>query len=201
MPHDWRDSLRLAADLALLGVLMTIAALPVVTAGAAVGTGSAAIHRLIATGRWPTARECWSEFRGRLRPGLLAGPAVLAAVLLVALDVTALRRGAVPGGGPATAAVLLAAALGAGFAGMAAGLAGPRRTGAVRAARATVVERPAALAAATATVLVAAVLAALVHPVLVPVLAGYLLFALQVQLAWSRKASAVAANSGDRNRL
>ena len=115
MPHDWRDSLRLAADLALLGVLLTLAVLPVVTAGAAVGTASAAIHRLVTIGRWPTAAECWAEFRARLRPGLPAGPVVLAGVLLVALDVAALRRGTVPGGGPATAAVLLAAALGAGF--------------------------------------------------------------------------------------
>ena len=200
MPHDWRDSLRLAMDLALLGIVVTLAALPVVTAGAAVGAGSAAIHRLITTGRWPTAAECWASFRERLVPGLPAGPLVLVAVALVVADVAALRRGAVPGGGPVTAVVLLAAAAGAGFAGLAAGFAGLSATGAVRMARRAVADRPHALAAATGTILVAAVLAVFVHPALVPVLVGYVLFAMQAQL-FARKASAVAANSGESTTL
>jgi hypothetical protein len=44
MPHDWRDSLRLAADLALLGIVVTLLSLPLLTAGAAVATGSYAIR-------------------------------------------------------------------------------------------------------------------------------------------------------------
>ena len=89
MPHDWRDSLRLATDLALLGILVTLAALPLVTAGAAVATGSMSIHRLITIGRWATAAELWSSFRARLGPGLLAGPVVLGGAWLVIVDVAA----------------------------------------------------------------------------------------------------------------
>src|SRR5689334_21780708 len=99
MPHDWRDSLRLAADLALLGIVVTLLSLPLLTAGAAVAVGSYAIAHLIAHGRWPTAAELWAVFRRRLLPGLVAGPAVSAVVALVAVDVAALRRGVVPGGG------------------------------------------------------------------------------------------------------
>jgi hypothetical protein len=43
MRHSWRDSVAAAGDLALLGFLVTLAALPVVTAGAAVLTGSHAV--------------------------------------------------------------------------------------------------------------------------------------------------------------
>lgn len=182
MPHDWRDSLRLAADLALLGILVTLAALPVVTAGAAVGAGSAALVWLLTIGRWPTAAECWDSFRSRLVPGLLAGPVALAAAWLIGLDVMALRRGVVPGGTAMIVAVVLAAAVGTGFAALVAGLAGQSPTHAVRRAGALVAQRPAALAATTGVVLVAAALAAFVHPVLLPVLAGYALFAVHAVL-------------------
>ena len=182
MPHDWRDSLRFAADLALLGILVTLASLPVVTAGAALGVGSAALHRLLTIGRWPTAAECWADFRARLVPGLFAGPLVLAAGWLVAVDVAALRRGAVPGGAAVVAAVLLAAALGAGFAALVAGLAGSSQFGSARRAAALVAVQPQALAATTGVVLVAAALAAFVHPVLLPVLAGFALFAVHAVL-------------------
>ncbi|MBM2620983.1 hypothetical protein JIG36_36335 [Actinoplanes sp. LDG1-06] len=194
MPHDWRDSLRLAADLALLGILVTVGSLPIVTAGAAVGTGSMAVHRLLTIGRWPTAAECWASFRSRLVPGVWAGPLVLVAAWLIAVDVAALRRGAVPGGGVVVGAVLLAAALGAGFAAVVAGLSGAfpvrmeaapgaaARPGSIRRARALVAARPAALPAVTGVVLVAAMLAAFVHPALVPVLAGFALFAVHAVL-------------------
>ncbi|WP_127507496.1 hypothetical protein [Actinoplanes solisilvae] len=180
MRYDWRDTLRLAADLALLGILVTLASVPIVTAGAAFSAGSASLERLLTIGRWSTAAECWASFRTRLVPGALAGPLVLAAAWLVALDVIALRRGAVPGGTVMIAAVLLAAAAAAGFAALVAGLAaGP---GAVRRARALVALRPSALVATTGVVLIAAALAALVHPALLPVLVGYALFAVHVVL-------------------
>src|SRR5690242_18539744 len=125
MPYDWRDSLRLGADLALLGVLVTLACLPVLTAGAAVGAASPAVDRLLTIGRWSTAAEGWTDFRTRLVPGLWAGPLVLAALWLVAVDVAALRRGSVPGGSVMVAVVLVVAAAGAGFVALVAGLAGP----------------------------------------------------------------------------
>lgn len=182
MPHDWRDSLRLAADLALLGILVTLAALPVVTAGAAVGTGSAALHKLLTCGRWPTAAECWSLFRSSLARGWWAGPFVLVAAWLIAIDVAALNRGAVPGGRPLAAALLVLACLGAGYAAVVAGVSGGSQTHAVRRAAALATARPATLPATTGVVLLAVLLAALIHPVLVPVLAGYVLFAVHAVL-------------------
>lgn len=178
MPHDWRDSLRLAADLALLGIVVTLLSLPLVTAGAAVATGSHAIHHLTTEGRWPSFADCRQAFRARLVPGLVAGPAVAAAAVLIVLDVAGLRRGAVPGGGPALVAVLTAAALAAGYAGLVAVRAGARERGAARDALALALNRPLAAVAAAAVLAVAALLAVLIHPALVPVLAGYTLFAL-----------------------
>jgi hypothetical protein len=201
MPHDWRDSLRLAADLALLGIVVTLLSLPLVTAGAAVATGSHAVHHMTTKGRWPSFADCWAYFRARLAPGLIAGPAVLVATALVVVDVSGLRRGAVPGGGPALAAVLTATALAAGYVALTAVLAGipvrldeglgvrgagsptvpgVRRRGAAREALTLALNRPLAAVSASAVLAVVALLATLVHPALVPVLAGYALFALHV---------------------
>ncbi|HEX2297346.1 MAG TPA: hypothetical protein VHH34_02315, partial [Pseudonocardiaceae bacterium] len=63
MRHSWRDSVTTAADLALLGFLVTLAALPVVTAGAAVLTGSRAVAVFLREDRWPSAGECRAVFR------------------------------------------------------------------------------------------------------------------------------------------
>jgi len=177
MPYDWRDSLRLAADLALLGIVVTLLSLPLVTAGAAVATGSHAIHHLTTEGRWPSFADCRQAFRARLVPGLVAGPAVAVATVLIVLDVAGLRRGAVPGGGPALVAVLTAAALAAGYIGLVAVLAGARERRSAHEGGAAL-GRPLAAVAAAAVLAVAALLAMLVHPALVPVLAGYALFAL-----------------------
>jgi hypothetical protein len=179
-PKDWQNSLRLAADLAFLGIVVTLLSLPVLTAGAAVATGSAAVHELVHHGRWLSFADLWATFRRSLLPGLAAGPLVLAAVWLVALDVSALRRGAVPGGGALVAVVLAAAAAGAGFVGLVAVAAGRAGRGAVRRAWALATGLPVALPAAAGIVVLATVLALLVHPALVPVLAGYVLFALHV---------------------
>ena len=178
MTQDWRNSLRLAADLALLGIVVTLLSLPLVTAGAAVATGSYAIHHLTTEGRWPSFAECRQAFRARLGPGLIAGPAVLVATTLIALDVAALRRGAVPGGGPALIAVLTAAALSGGYVGLLAVLAGTRPRGTAREALTLAFSRPLSAVTAAAVLAVAALLAMFVHPALIPVLAGYALFAL-----------------------
>ena len=164
-------SFRTAGDLALLGILVTIGSLPVLTAGAAVATGSTAINFHLTHGRWPSAADLWQIFRARLVPGLIAGPSVLVAAWLIAVDVAALRRGAVPGGGPVLTLVLLAALLAAAWGALVA----------VRAGGAPVsVRRPAAVLAAAAVLGVAVILAVLIHPVLTPVLAGFVLFALHV---------------------
>ncbi|WP_433292553.1 hypothetical protein ACQP2F_28310 [Actinoplanes sp. CA-030573] len=185
MPHDWRESLRLAADLALLGIVVTLLSLPLLTAGAAVATGSHAIRHLIAHGRWPSLADCWAVFRRRLVPGLIAGPAVALGSALLLIDIAALRRGAVPGGGPVLTLVLAIGALAAGYVALVAVEAGTlppgtRRPGAARSAFALAWARPVVPLAAAGVLAVVAVLALLVHPALVPVLAGYALFALHV---------------------
>jgi uncharacterized membrane protein YesL len=177
---DWVNSLRLAADLALLGILVTLLSLPLLTAGAAVATGSAAIHHLVTEGRWPSLADLWRTFRRRLIPGLMAGPAVLAGSALLALDVAALRRGAVPGGTAALTVVLAVAVLAAGYAALVAVRSGIAGAGACRSALALATAHPAAAVAAASVLAVAGLLAVLIHPALVPVLAGYALFALHV---------------------
>jgi hypothetical protein len=180
MPYDWRNALRLAGDLALLGIVVTVLSLPLLTAGAAVGAGSTAIHHLLTEGRWLSLADSWQAFRRRLLTGLVAGPAVLVAAVLVSVDVTALRRGTVPGGTPALVAVLAVAAMAAGWAALVAVRAGVVERRAPRAALALALARPAAAVAAAGVLAVAAVLAVLVHPVLAAVLVGYALFALHV---------------------
>ncbi|MFI5938250.1 hypothetical protein [Actinoplanes sp. NPDC051494] len=176
--RGWRSTVSAAADLALLGVLVTGAALPLVTAGAAVTTGSAAVRHHLDHDAWPSLRFLWDTFRRSLLPGL-AGSALLAVVaLLVVAEVLAVRAGVVPGGWPLAAALLVTAGLAAGFAGLVV-VAAPEGTPWARAfslARA----RPGQLVAAAGVVVLVVFLVALVHPVLTPVLVGYGLFALHV---------------------
>jgi len=186
--HGWRDTVRSATDLALLGFLVTGAALPVVTAGAAIATGSAAIRHHLDHDAWPPARTSLRTFRRTLLPGLAVSAVVLLVAALMAADVLALRAGAVPGGPVLTVAVLVAAGLGAGFTGLLA-VAAPDRAPLVAAWR---LARPALLGSATAVVALTAVLATLVHPVLVPALLGYGLFALHVLTRRAARADGVA---------
>jgi hypothetical protein len=166
MKRDWRDTVRLAADLALLGMLVSAAVLPVVTAGAAVRTGSEAIGHYLEHDRWPTPASCWRTFGRSLLPGLGWTLAFAAGVALVIADLRALRDGRVPGGPPVMVLTAAAAAVALGYAGLA--LTGARTRG------------PRQIAAAAGVIALAAVLVLLVHPVLAPVLAGYTLFALHV---------------------
>jgi hypothetical protein len=192
MRRDWRETIALAADLALLGLLMVAAALPVVTAGAAVATGSAAVDRYLTDGGWPGFGFCWRVFRRSLLHGFGAALACAAAVALVVLDLQALRAGRVPGGLPLMAVTIAVAALAAGYGGLA--LAGARDRG------------PGVVVKAAGVIVLAVLLAVLVHPVLVPVLAGYTLFALHVLAQRAERLHAGAhgvgqgADAGDRDR-
>ncbi|MEV6300253.1 hypothetical protein AB0M02_12690 [Actinoplanes sp. NPDC051861] len=91
---DWRERLALATDLALIGVLVTVAALPVLTAPAAVTAGSAAVRHRYTDGGLPPARPLLRLYRRAILPGL---PVLLVAAVLLA-DLVALSRGWVPGG-------------------------------------------------------------------------------------------------------
>ncbi|RKN39648.1 hypothetical protein [Micromonospora endolithica] len=177
---DWRDVLTDATDLALLGVLLSVAALPVFTAGAAVATASAAVHDRLTTGGWPGARQTLSRFVRAVPAGVAVGALALAAFGLLALDVAALAAGRVPGGGPLLLVTVGAAAALAGWAGLAVVQVGAGRGWRAAAGAATEVCRahPGTWAAAGATALVAALLAVLVTPIALPILAGYALAAL-----------------------
>ncbi|HET6529420.1 MAG TPA: hypothetical protein VFH03_02205 [Actinoplanes sp.] len=172
MRHSWRDSVATAADLALLGFLVTLAAVPVVTAGAAVLTGSRAVSVFLREDRWPSGRECRAVFRRAIRPGLAGSVVVAVAAALLAADLAALRSGAVPGGVPLMAVVALVALAGSGLTALAvvSWEQVPLRA----------VARPRALIAASGVTGLVALLALLGHPVLIPVLVGFWLFAVHV---------------------
>ncbi|MEV4755675.1 hypothetical protein AB0J86_11270 [Micromonospora sp. NPDC049559] len=180
--HDWRDTLRNATDLALLGVLVTVAALPVLTAGAAVATASSAVRHWLAYDRWPDARRLLRDFGRGVLPGAGATLAAGAAAALLGLNLLALGRGLVPGGRPLLVVTAALAVAAVGLAGLTVVEVG-RRGGrgwllAVRAAARLAGRRPVALLASAGVLVLAAVLGAMVLPLLTPILAGYTLFAL-----------------------
>ncbi|MGC5028760.1 hypothetical protein [Micromonospora sp. DT229] len=179
--RDWRDTVRDGADLALVGILTVLASAPVLTAGAAVGTASAAVHDWLATGSWPTARRTLSRFGRGLLPGLPATLLGLGGLGLLATNLVVLATGRVPGGPVGMALTTLVAAVLLGY--LAAIVVEVGRTGgtgwtsaASRAAR-VCLDHPATCAGLAGTSLVAVLLGVLVTPVAVPILAGYALAA------------------------
>lgn len=180
--RDWRDTLRGAADLALLGILTTLAALPVLSAGAAMATASTALHLWTREDRWPDARELLRTFVRALLPGVAATLVALAAAATLAGNALLLAAGAVPGGTALVGLTALVAALACGLAGMIVVEVG-RRGGlgwrpAARVAARAALDRPVTLLATTGTIAFAVALGTLVLPISTPILAGYVLFAL-----------------------
>ncbi|MDI1461369.1 hypothetical protein QEZ54_10350 [Catellatospora sp. KI3] len=172
---DWRDTLRDAADLALAGIVVTVAALPVLTAGAALATGAEAVHLRFAEGRWPALGDLVRTFSRRLLPGAAAVLAVLATASLLALNAWWLRSGAVPGGGPLLVATCAVGVALTGAVGLTVPLLG--RGYGYRQAFRTALTRPPLLAASAGIVLLATLLGSLL-PVTAPLLLGYVLLAL-----------------------
>ncbi|MGW0217798.1 hypothetical protein ACWDXH_25735 [Micromonospora chokoriensis] len=191
--RDWRDVVRDAADLALLGILLTLAALPLLTVAAAVGTASAAVHDWTRTGGWPSARTTLRRFGRAVLPGVPVSLLALAVAGLLAADLAALATGRVPGGPVALLVTALVAAGLAGYAGMVVvevGGGGRWREAARSAARACL-DAPTRWAAPTGVVALAGLLAVLVTPVAVPILAGYTLTALHAVANRRRVTAAV----------
>ncbi|GIF97497.1 hypothetical protein [Catellatospora citrea] len=172
---DWRDTLRDATDLALVGILVTVAAVPVVTTGAAVAVGAEAVHLRFTDGRWPGPRDVLRTFGRRLLPGALATLAVLAVALLLGLNIFWLRQGLAPGG---ELLLGLTAVVGAALIGLVA-LAIPflGRAYTYRSALRTALSRP-ALIVTCAGVIGIAFLIGSILPVTAPLLVGYVLLAL-----------------------
>ncbi|MFI1194615.1 hypothetical protein ACH4T9_15340 [Micromonospora sp. NPDC020750] len=191
--RDWRDVVRDAADLALVGFLLVAGALPVLTAGAALAAASAAVHDRVTDGGWPNLRTTLRRYVRALPAGVPVTLAGLAGAVLLGADLVALATGRVPGGAPAllvTGAVTAALSGYAGLVVVEVGRAGGRgwRVAARTAAR-SCVARPAGWAAAGGVCCLAGVLAVLVIPVALPILAGYALAALH---AVARRRPAVA---------
>jgi hypothetical protein len=184
---DWRDGLSTAADLALIGIAVTLAAAPVVTAGAAVRTGSLAVRRLVDGERVPPAGELWRTFRRSLLPGFAATVVVLAVAGLLLVDLVALSSGRVPGGPVAVAltgcvSAALAALAGLTVARLGGGSDGGGDVGwlaALRWAGGTARRRPAIAAAVAGVLALAATLAVLV-PATGPLVVGFTLYAIHV---------------------
>ncbi|WP_435205788.1 hypothetical protein [Micromonospora sp. bgisy143] len=180
--RDWRDVARDAADLALLGILLTLAAAPLLTAAAAAGTASAAVHDWTRTGSWPSARTTLRRFGRSALPGVPVGLLALAVLGLLAADLAALAAGRVPGGPPVLAVTGLVSAALAGYAGLVVVEAGRNGGGrwrvAARSSARACLDAPARWAALTGVTALAGLLAVLVTPVAVPILAGYTLAAL-----------------------
>ncbi|MGN9910781.1 hypothetical protein ACTMTJ_24800 [Phytohabitans sp. LJ34] len=178
----WRDTVRNASDLALLGILVTIGSLGVVTAGAAVAAASAAVHDWSADERWPGVRVTVGRFVRGLLPGIL--PTLVATVggALLVLNLAAITRGVVPGGVALAIPTLLILVAAAGLAGLTvvevgrSGGAGWRAAAAAALARGQ--RRPVAVLACAGVVALVGALGLMIIPVLVPVLAGYAVFAM-----------------------
>ncbi|MEV4719398.1 hypothetical protein AB0J94_19575 [Micromonospora noduli] len=180
--RDWRDVARDAADLALLGILLTLAAVPLLTAAAAAGTASAAVHDWTRTGSWPSARTTVRRFGRAVLPGVPVSLLALAGAALLVADLAALATGRVPGG---TAALLVTALIAAGLAGYAGlvvvevgGNGGGQWRASARSAARACLDAPTRWAALTGVVALAGLLTVLVTPVAVPILAGYTVAAL-----------------------
>jgi len=184
--RDWRDSVAAASDLALIGIVATVAALPGLTAGAAVAGASAAVHEWCATERLVPPGRALRRLRSGLLPGLGAALVGVPVTALLLFNALALARGRVPGGTPLLVATAVLVVLWAGFAGLTVVEVG-RRSGAgwrdaARSAGAASLARPWVPVVLGLVVGLTGLLAALL-PFLTPVLFGYGLFALHVTAA------------------
>jgi hypothetical protein len=179
-----------ASDLALLGIATTVAAVPLVTAGAALASASVAVREWSANERMPSLTEGLARLRRGLLPGLAASLVGAAVTLLLLLNGSALARGAVPGGTPVLIGTVVVGVLWAGFAGLTLVEVGARDgrgwREAARSAGRTSLARPLVPAVLGLVVAVGGFLG-LVLPFLAPVMVGYLLFALH---ATARRLSA-----------
>ncbi|MFF0468642.1 hypothetical protein ACFYPX_14565 [Micromonospora zamorensis] len=194
--RDWRDVARDAADLALLGILLVLAAVPLVTAAAAVGTASAAVHDWTRTGSWPSARTTVRRFGRAVLPGVPVSLLALTVAGLLAADLAALATDRVPGGPVALLVTALIAAGLAGYAGLVVvevgGNGGGQWRAAARSAARACLDAPTRWAALTGVTALAGLLAVLVTPVAVPILAGYTVAALHAVAGRQRFATGAA---------
>jgi hypothetical protein len=184
--RDWRDTLRDASDLALLGIVLTIAAVPVVTLGAVIAAGSAAVHDWVHWRQWPPVRQTLRRFARALLPGL--GVLFVAVFLawLIGVDVAAVQGGRVPGGRWLLGGTLVVVLFLVGYAGLTVVEVGRQEASrwltAVGSAFRVGLARPQVPLALGGVVALATLLSVFI-PVVAPILVGYVLFALHVVAA------------------
>jgi hypothetical protein len=180
---NWRESVTVAADLAVVGFAVTVAALPVVTAGAALRAGSLAVRAIALDSRKLTVRELVRVYLRAVAPGAVASVLVAAGAAFLVVDFGAVGSGRVPGGFPVLAILGVAAAGAVAVCGLTVVRLGADPTGswrsAARWAARTVGRQPIAAAAVTGVLIVAAAIGVMV-PFTAPIVAGYALFALHV---------------------
>src|SRR3954452_22641343 len=110
MKRDWQETITVAADVALVGIVVTAASIPLSAPGAGIRTGSSAVHA-IAVGEGVDFRAMWRLFRSSFLRGALATAALAAVTLLLVCNVGAVAAGRVPGGSPALAGTGVAAVI------------------------------------------------------------------------------------------
>ncbi|MBB2944173.1 hypothetical protein FB565_003902 [Actinoplanes lutulentus] len=169
---DWRDRFTLGTDIALIGIVTTVFALPVLTAPAALAAGSAAVHHRYRQNTLPPIRPLLRQFR----EGLLRGLPVLLIALFLLLDLTAVARRWVPGGPVLLIATAAATAWLAGIAGLSLTALGRDPNQSWRTAARWSWTHPAATGAITTTAAIALFLALSV-PATIPLIIGFQLFA------------------------
>jgi hypothetical protein len=171
------------ADLALLGIVLTAAVLPVVTAGAAVATASFAVDHWCRNQAWPRPGTLLRMFGRAVLPGLGALAVLGIAALFFAVDVTALRAGRVPGSPVLLVLTVVAGALATGLAALTVVLLGRQPTRgwrwAIRTGWRHTLATPLLPLTLTGVLAMAALLAWMI-PVTVPLVAGFALFATHV---------------------
>jgi hypothetical protein len=179
----WQEHLRDAADLAALGFVLVLAALPVLTAGAALATGSHAIRHRCDHGRYPPLSELLRTFARAILPGLAATLVVAVAGGLLALDASAARSGSMPGGAATLPLIMVVGLIGMGYLGIVVVHIGWQGgTGWRRAVRSAISYRGRSLilVPSSAGVLAIAYILASFIPATVPLVVAFSLFALHV---------------------
>jgi hypothetical protein len=182
----WLSTLALASDIAVVGFAVTLFAMPLVTAAAALRTGSVAVHALAVDSRKVTFAELVRVFVRSLLPGLGFSVAFAASAVFLAFDFTLVRGERVPGGALMLGLLAVTGFGVLGVAGAALASLGVDAEGRWFPAVRCACGRPAQVAASGAVLAVAAAIALLI-PFTTPLMLGCALFALQVLAARQRR--------------
>jgi hypothetical protein len=181
---DWRDAAETAADFALLGIAVTVAALPLVTLGAALSVGTVATAHWYEHRTMPPVRDLARLYVRGILPGLGVLGVLVAAAVVLGLDLRLASSGRVPGGRALVILTLLTlvALLGLAALTLVERGRGNGWRGAVREAGRLAGRRPVIPLALAGIALLSGLLGSMV-PVTSPLLVGYTVFACHIVTA------------------